>query len=171
MWFSLGQQQPFPPNTTYGIKENRIAGLPATGPVNHSHPGAGGGLAPVERALRLASTLLCGNGNRCCRLSPAASDIPGKYNRKAGRRIRGNVSHLTAGLADIGDYSLHDIRQTLRTLHPEPAPVCAGGNPGVSLEEVAKKRDILITDSVADLLHCAMVALQQAFSGGDPQFL
>jgi hypothetical protein len=37
----------------------------------------------------------------------------------------------------------------------------------VSLEEVAKKSDILITDGVADLLHGAMVAFKQPFGRGD----
>ena len=39
------------------------------------------------------------------------------------------------------------------------------------LEEVAEEGDILITDGVTDLLHGAMVALQQALGGGDAQLL
>lgn len=41
----------------------------------------------------------------------------------------------------------------------------------MSLEQIAEERDILITDSVADLLHGAMVALQKALGSGDAQLL
>jgi hypothetical protein len=41
----------------------------------------------------------------------------------------------------------------------------------VALEKGAEKGDILIADCVTHLLHGAMVALQQAFGGGEPQFL
>ena len=44
-------------------------------------------------------------------------------------------------------------------LRPEPLPISAGGDPCVSLEEIAEKGDILITDRITDLLHCAMIAL------------
>jgi hypothetical protein len=50
-------------------------------------------------------------------------------------------------------------------------PVFAWGDPRVSLEEVAKKRDILIPDGTTDLLYVAMVALQQALGCRDPQLL
>src|SRR6266852_3663138 len=56
-------------------------------------------------------------------------------------------------------------------LHSEPPPVCAGGNACVSLEEAAEIGGILIADRVTDLLHGAMVALQQALGGGDAQLL
>src|SRR4029079_10642960 len=38
-------------------------------------------------------------------------------------------------------------------------------------EEHAEIGNVMITDSVTDLLHSAMVALQQALGGGDPQLL
>ena len=41
----------------------------------------------------------------------------------------------------------------------------------MSLKYLAKEHNILITDSVTDLLHSAMVAFEQAFSCGDTQFL
>src|SRR5215831_20092055 len=44
-------------------------------------------------------------------------------------------------------------------LRPEPLPISAGGDPCVSLEEIAEKGDILITDRITDLLHCAMIGL------------
>jgi hypothetical protein len=44
-------------------------------------------------------------------------------------------------------------------LRPEPLPISAGGDPCVSLEEIAEKGDILITDRITDLLHGAMIAL------------
>src|SRR5262249_43407875 len=56
-------------------------------------------------------------------------------------------------------------------LEAESLPISARGDPCVSLEKGAEKRDILITDSVADLLHGAMVALQEALGSGDPQLL
>ena len=57
-----------------------------------------------------------------------------------------------------------------RALHPEPSPVGARGRSGVALEELAEIGDILITDGVADFLHGAVVALQQALGGGDRSF-
>lgn len=39
------------------------------------------------------------------------------------------------------------------------------------LEESAEKSHILITHGVTDLLHGAMIALQQPVSGGEPQLL
>src|SRR5262249_20049446 len=56
-------------------------------------------------------------------------------------------------------------------LEAESLPISARGDPCVSLEEDAEKRDILITDSVADLLHGAMVALQEALGSSDSQLL
>lgn len=50
----------------------------------------------------------------------------------------------------------------------EPLAVSAGGNPRMSLEQVAEKCDILITDGITDFLHRAMVTFQQALGGGDP---
>jgi hypothetical protein len=41
----------------------------------------------------------------------------------------------------------------------------------VSLEERAEEGDVPITDGVTDLLHGAMVALQQALGGGDSELL
>src|SRR5579862_4343268 len=41
----------------------------------------------------------------------------------------------------------------------------------MALEDFPEKCDVLIADSVADLLHGAMVALQQALGGGDAEFL
>src|SRR5207248_10929043 len=56
-------------------------------------------------------------------------------------------------------------------LHAELVAICAGRNAGVPLEERAEKSDILITYGVTDLLHAAMVALQQALGGGYAQLL
>lgn len=56
-------------------------------------------------------------------------------------------------------------------LRPEPVPVRAGGRPCVSLEEVAEKSDLLITDGVADLLHGSMVAFEQTPGRRDPKLL
>src|ERR1700722_4290588 len=41
----------------------------------------------------------------------------------------------------------------------------------MALEELPEIGDILIANRAADLLHGAMVALQQALGGGDPQLL
>ncbi len=72
-----------------------------------------------------------------------------------------NLGHPAVWVAPAGP-------QPYCTLRPEPPPVGAGRDPCVSLEEIAEKGDILITDGVTDLLHGAMVALQQALGGGDP---
>src|SRR5437899_6750442 len=56
-------------------------------------------------------------------------------------------------------------------LQAEALPVCAGGDPCVSLEERAKKNDILITDGITDLLHSAIVAFQQVLGGSNSQLL
>ena len=50
-------------------------------------------------------------------------------------------------------------------------PVRAGRKSSVPLKELAEERDILITDSVADLLHSAMIAFQEALGSSDAQFL
>jgi len=75
-----------------------------------------------------------------------------------------SATHLSD---DSGPTGLFPSAKYCARLQPEPLPVCAGGDPSVSLEEVAEKRDILITDGLTDLLHGAMVALQQALGGGD----
>src|SRR5262249_29460206 len=54
---------------------------------------------------------------------------------------------------------------------PELLPIGAGGDSRVALEKPAEERDILVAHSVADLLHGAMVAFQQALGGGDAQLL
>ena len=41
----------------------------------------------------------------------------------------------------------------------------------MSLEQIAEERDILIADGSTDLLHTAIIALQQALGGRDPQLL
>ena len=41
----------------------------------------------------------------------------------------------------------------------------------MSLEEIAEKGDILIADRITDLLHGAMIGLEEAFGGGDPELL
>src|SRR6266480_2172224 len=56
-------------------------------------------------------------------------------------------------------------------LRPEPLPICARGDAGMSLEERAEKGDILITDGVANLLHGAMVAFEQTLAGRDAELL
>jgi hypothetical protein len=38
-------------------------------------------------------------------------------------------------------------------------------------KELAEKGNILVADGVTDFLHSAMIALQKALGGGDPQFL
>ena len=68
---------------------------------------------------------------------------------------------------DSGPTGLFPFAKYCTRLQPEPLPVCAGGDSSVSLEEFAEKRDILITDGLTDLLHGAIVALQQALGGGD----
>src|SRR6185312_17243474 len=56
-------------------------------------------------------------------------------------------------------------------LGSESSAVGAGGDAGVALEEAAEIGRILIADGVADFLHGAMVALQQALGGRHSQLL
>ena len=58
-----------------------------------------------------------------------------------------------------------------RTLHPEPLPVSTRLKPGVPLEYLPEEHRILISNRIADLLHAAMVVLQQAFRRGHSQLL
>jgi hypothetical protein len=58
-----------------------------------------------------------------------------------------------------------------RTLHPEPLPVSTRRKPGVPLEDLPEEHRILISNRIADLLHAAMVVLQQAFRRGHSQLL
>jgi len=41
----------------------------------------------------------------------------------------------------------------------------------VALKELPEKGGVLITDGIADFLHGAMIAFEQAFGGGDAKFL
>ena len=55
--------------------------------------------------------------------------------------------------------------------YPKSLPIRTRRGPSVSLEELPEVCDILISDRVTDLLHRAMVTFEQAFGGGDSQFL
>src|SRR5207248_2104507 len=56
-------------------------------------------------------------------------------------------------------------------LRSKPAAVRAEGHTRVPLEETPEKRDVLIADGITDLRHAAVIALQEAFGGGDTQLL
>src|SRR5215471_10172615 len=70
---------------------------------------------------------------------------------------------------DLMSISPPDLLESF--LHSESLAIRARGNTGMPLEQRAEERDILITDSVTDLLHAPVVAFQQAFRRGDTQLL
>ncbi len=75
------------------------------------------------------------------------------------RRAKG-CRHLTVEKSRLHQQpSIAGIHAS-RTLHAKPPPIRAGGCARVALEELAEVGDILVADSVTDLLHGAMVALQ-----------
>jgi hypothetical protein len=83
-----------------------------------------------------------------------------------------SLAHTSKQFINGGQRERILLRRCLQVrLQPEPLPVRCGGDPCVSLEEVAEERDILIPNGITDLLHAAMVALQQALCSRDPQLL
>src|SRR5262249_6391076 len=65
----------------------------------------------------------------------------------------------------------HPAAVDSQPLQPEFLPIRAGRDPDMALEQAAEEGDIAVAHGVTDLLHGAMVALQQAFGGGDAQLL
>jgi len=53
----------------------------------------------------------------------------------------------------------------------EAATVGAGGNSGVALEELAEEGGVLVADGIADFVHRAMVAFEEALGCGYAQLL